>query len=188
MGAQPVHAEHSAAEIKPAQPSPSILESRNLYPAPSISESLFAIQNLTSEPPKPPYFSQAITLGTHRGTFQQYSSYSAPNNLRRFGSSYSCTNAMTPKITIATMPIPAQFHHPNTTHNPSHPQKNPMYIGFRIYRQNPTTTNFFGGAIGDGVPWPICPKSHTQRNATANPSTDGTAAIHRHGSLRAARV
>ena len=35
-------------------------------------------------------------------------------------------------------------------------------------------------AIGAGVPRPIHPKSQTQRRATANPSTDGTAATHRH--------
>jgi hypothetical protein len=32
---------------------------------------------------------------------------------------------------------------------------------------------------GAGVPRPVQPKSHTQRNATANPITDGMAASHR---------
>ena len=42
-----------------------------------------------------------------------------------------------------------------------------------------TTPNFCGGAIGAGVPRPVRPKSQTHRRATANPSTDGTAASHR---------
>src|SRR5208337_3504906 len=42
-----------------------------------------------------------------------------------------------------------------------------------------TTTNLVGGAIGAGVPCPVHPKSHTQRSATAKPSTEGTAAIQR---------
>src|SRR5271157_29701 len=33
--------------------------------------------------------------------------------------------------------------------------------------------------MGAGVPRPVHPKSQTQRKATANPSTDGTAASHR---------
>src|SRR5271167_1573259 len=39
--------------------------------------------------------------------------------------------------------------------------------------------NRFGGATGAGVPWPVHLKSQTQRRATANPITDGTAASHR---------
>ena len=33
--------------------------------------------------------------------------------------------------------------------------------------------------MGAGVPCPVRPKSQTQRSATANPSTEGTAASHR---------
>jgi len=43
----------------------------------------------------------------------------------------------------------------------------------------PHRINRVGGATGAGVPCPVHPKSQTQRRATANPSTDGTAASHR---------
>jgi hypothetical protein len=45
--------------------------------------------------------------------------------------------------------------------------------------RSPRTWDRCGGATGAGVPRPVHPKSQTQRSATANPSTDGTAASHR---------
>jgi hypothetical protein len=123
---------------------------------------------------------QALVRGTHRGTFLQYSSYSAPNVLRSVGSSYSSTNKVVPITAADAIAIATRFARPKTTQSPPHPTKNPKYIGFRTYRYDPTTTSLFGGAIGAGVPSPVQPKSHTHCSAAAKPSTEGTPAIQRH--------
>ena len=48
----------------------------------------------------------------------------------------------------------------------------------RSDRSRPRPTAL-AGRFGAGVPCPVQPKSHTQRRATANPSTDGMAASQR---------
>jgi hypothetical protein len=129
---------------------------------------------------KPSQLFHARIRGTHRGTFLQYSSYSAPNVLRNVGSSYSSTNKNVTISAADATPIATRFARPKTTQSPPHPTKNPKYIGFRTYRYSPTTTSLLGGAIGAGVPCPVHPKSHTHRSATAKPITEGTPAIQRH--------
>src|SRR5260370_38901645 len=46
-------------------------------------------------------------------------------------------------------------------------QATAQYIGFRTTRYGPSTTNFFGGSIGAGVPLPRCAKP---QNAVATES------------------
>src|SRR5215472_9741038 len=152
-----------------------MLHSRNLSVALPRSQ-------VTSHAPLPCH---AGTRGTHALTFRQYSSYSVPNIFRSVGSSYNRTNRATPRTTAIAAAISALSAWPKITHSPAHPAKNPKYIGFRTYRSNPTTTSFFGGATGAGVPRPVHPKSHTHRSVTLNPSTENTAAIHRHPSAPA---
>src|SRR5438132_583903 len=70
----------------------------------------------------------------HRGTFLQYSSYSAPNIFPSVGSSYSRTNNAVPTAATNATVSAARFARPKTTHRLSQPTKNPTYIGFRTYR------------------------------------------------------
>src|SRR5215472_834694 len=69
--------------------------------------------------------------GSQRGTFRQYSSYSARNIRRSVGSSYPSTNKCTPSTARHATAIATKFARPNTTHSPAHPVKNPTYIGLR---------------------------------------------------------
>jgi hypothetical protein len=99
-----------------------------------------------------------------------------------------------PSTSIPESPPPAWTRIPNAESLPPtkhDPQPNPSKEKSHIHRiphipvkQN--HTRFFGGAIGAGVPCAVRPKSHMHRNATADPNTDGTVAIHPHGSARAA--
>src|SRR5215471_11038049 len=89
------------------------------------------------------------------------------------------TKRWTPKATAQTVSIAGQYPWPKTIHKPVQPEAKPMYMGLRTWRYIPTTTRFFGGAMGAGVPWPVQPKSHTQRHAIANPSTEGITASQR---------
>src|SRR5215469_10252324 len=72
-----------------------------------------------------------LSRGSHRGTFRQYSSYSARNIRRSVGSSYPSTNRCTPSTTRHATATAARFARPNTTHSPVHPARNPTYIGLR---------------------------------------------------------
>src|ERR1700733_5523041 len=103
-----------------------------------------------------------------------------PNFLRSVGCSYSTTNRTTAASTAHAHAIAATLARPKITHSPAQPAKKPRYIGFRTYRYGPTTTSLCGGAMGAGVPCPVLPKSQIHLTATAKPSTEGTAAIHRH--------
>src|ERR1019366_8375886 len=84
--------------------------------------------------PKPSHLFHARIRGSHRRTFRQYVSYSAPNIFRSVGSSYNKTNKTTPSAIRHAAAITARFARPKTTHSPTHPAKNPKYIGFRTYR------------------------------------------------------
>src|SRR5664279_4686231 len=83
---------------------------------------------------KPSHSFQARIRGIHRRTFLQYASYSAPNIFRSVGSSYINTNKTTPSATTHATAMATRFARPKTTHSPTHPAKNPMYMGFRTYR------------------------------------------------------
>src|SRR5260370_38522876 len=70
----------------------------------------------------------ACIRGSQRRTFRQYSSYSAPNILRRDGSPENRTNKATPTPATKAPPQVSGSAHPNPTHTPNHPTTKAKYM------------------------------------------------------------
>jgi hypothetical protein len=94
----------------------------------------------------------------------------------------STTNRATPSVTVKAITMATKFACPKTIQSPIHPVMKPRNIGFCTYRKEPTTTSFFGGIIGAGVPCPVYPKCHNaaerycefeDRGLSDNPAPEG---------------